>query len=118
MCTLAPRRSQRPGGLASLLRLRLVRTRPTRAPTLRDVPAQRAEPADALRRTSFSSAAFRVSEAGGTARCPRPESNQRTRFRKPLLYPLSYGGSRTLCPGARGLDAVESPRGHCVLAPV
>jgi hypothetical protein len=26
-------------------------------------------------------------------RCPRPESNQRTRFRKPLLYPLSYGGS-------------------------
>ena len=24
--------------------------------------------------------------------CPRPESNQRTRFRKPLLYPLSYGG--------------------------
>ncbi len=25
--------------------------------------------------------------------CPRPESNQRTRFRKPLLYPLSYGGS-------------------------
>lgn len=23
---------------------------------------------------------------------PRPESNQRTRFRKPLLYPLSYGG--------------------------
>jgi hypothetical protein len=26
------------------------------------------------------------------AECPRPESNQRTRFRKPLLYPLSYGG--------------------------
>jgi hypothetical protein len=26
-------------------------------------------------------------------KCPRPESNQRTRFRKPLLYPLSYGGS-------------------------
>ena len=25
--------------------------------------------------------------------CPRPESNQRTRFRKPLLYPLSYGGA-------------------------
>src|SRR6059058_2331954 len=25
--------------------------------------------------------------------CPRPESNQCTRFRKPLLYPLSYGGS-------------------------
>ena len=27
---------------------------------------------------------------------PRPESNQRTRFRKPLPYPLSYGG-----PGRR-----------------
>jgi hypothetical protein len=27
--------------------------------------------------------------------CPRPESNQRTRFRKPLLYPLSYGGAST-----------------------
>jgi hypothetical protein len=27
------------------------------------------------------------------AGCPRPESNQRTRFRKPLLYPLSYGGA-------------------------
>ena len=25
-------------------------------------------------------------------KCPRPESNQGTRFRKPLLYPLSYGG--------------------------
>jgi hypothetical protein len=25
-------------------------------------------------------------------RCPRHESNMRTRFRKPLLYPLSYGG--------------------------
>ena len=26
-------------------------------------------------------------------KCPRHESNMRTRFRKPLLYPLSYGGS-------------------------
>jgi hypothetical protein len=24
--------------------------------------------------------------------CPRDESNVRTWFRKPLLYPLSYGG--------------------------
>jgi hypothetical protein len=28
----------------------------------------------------------------GSAKCPRQESNLRTRFRKPLLYPLSYGG--------------------------
>jgi hypothetical protein len=27
-----------------------------------------------------------------SAGCPRQESNLRTRFRKPLLYPLSYGG--------------------------
>jgi hypothetical protein len=28
-----------------------------------------------------------------TAECPREESNLRTRFRKPLLYPLSYEGA-------------------------
>jgi hypothetical protein len=26
-------------------------------------------------------------------KCPRQESNLRTWFRKPLLYPLSYGGA-------------------------
>jgi hypothetical protein len=26
-------------------------------------------------------------------RRPRQDSNLRTRFRKPMLYPLSYGGS-------------------------
>jgi hypothetical protein len=26
--------------------------------------------------------------------CPRQESNLCTRFRKPLLYPLSYGGQK------------------------
>jgi hypothetical protein len=36
--------------------------------------------------------------------CPRPESNQRTRFRKPLLYPLSYGG-----PGGRVAGASAQP---------
>ena len=33
---------------------------------------------------------------------PREDSNLRTRFRKPLLYPLSYGGrgppDRIVCP--------------------
>jgi len=28
-----------------------------------------------------------------TAGCPRQDSNLRTRLRRPLLYPLSYGGS-------------------------
>ena len=32
-------------------------------------------------------------------RCPRQESNLCTRFRKPLLYPLSYGGAATAYPG-------------------
>ena len=27
--------------------------------------------------------------------CPRQDSNLRTRFRRPVLYPLSYGGFRT-----------------------
>jgi hypothetical protein len=33
--------------------------------------------------------------------CPRPESNQGTRFRKPLLYPLSYGGDVAWLSGIR-----------------
>jgi hypothetical protein len=31
-------------------------------------------------------------DKGGEPQCPRQELNLRTRFRKPLLYPLSYGG--------------------------
>jgi hypothetical protein len=34
----------------------------------------------------------RVRRVSSQRRCPRQESNLRTRFRKPLLYPLSYGG--------------------------
>ena len=33
--------------------------------------------------------------------CPRHESNMRTRFRKPLLYPLSYGGSADILQARR-----------------
>ena len=29
----------------------------------------------------------------GTRRCPQKDSNLRTRLRRPVLYPLSYGGS-------------------------
>ena len=32
---------------------------------------------------------------------PRPESNQRTWFRKPMLYPLSYEGGRWRKGGAK-----------------
>ena len=31
--------------------------------------------------------------------CPRRESNARTRFRKPMLYPLSYGGGLSCSQG-------------------
>ncbi len=33
------------------------------------------------------------------AKCPREDSNLRTRFRKPLLYPLSYGGTTAASGG-------------------
>ena len=47
-----------------------------------------------------SASVIRISSRGfsdipvqvSTRECPRQESNLRTRFRKPLLYPLSYGG--------------------------
>ena len=32
-------------------------------------------------------------------KCPRQESNLCTRFRKPLLYPLSYGGGKARLQG-------------------
>jgi hypothetical protein len=47
--------------------------------------------------------------------CPRPESNQRTRFRKPLLYPLSYGGDAPLCP--TGLPENAGQEGLSVYLP-
>jgi hypothetical protein len=34
--------------------------------------------------------------SGKAPECPRQESNLRTRFRKPMLYPLSYGGEAAL----------------------
>src|SRR5206468_3392582 len=52
--------------------------------------------------------------------CPRQESNLCTRFRKPLLYPLSYGGrflpeqafrSELAAPAAVTLAARQGPRG-------
>jgi CheY-like chemotaxis protein len=36
----------------------------------------------------------------GSRRCPRQDSNLRTRLRRPALYPLSYGGPRPLPPTA------------------
>jgi hypothetical protein len=37
---------------------------------------------------------YKCIEAGQTA-CPRQDSNLRTRLRRAVLYPLSYGGSAT-----------------------
>ena len=68
-----------------------------------------------LSRISGKRPAQRVSgrQADG---CPRQDSNLRTRLRRPLLYPLSYGGSRTgervSVPGG----AMDS-RGHSLAAP-
>jgi hypothetical protein len=45
---------------------------------------------------------------------PRQESNLRTRFRKPMLYPLSYGGRAASVTVAFSRSAERSPRrlGH------
>src|SRR4051812_3002991 len=40
-----------------------------------------------------------------TAECPRQESNLRTRFRRALLYPLSYGGGN-------GKPSPDTPHTH------
>ena len=40
----------------------------------------------------------------GKEQCPRHESNVRTRFRKPLLYPLSYGGGEVTVAPSRAPD--------------
>jgi hypothetical protein len=48
-------------------------------------------------------------------RCPRQESNLRTRFRKPLLYPLSYGGSDAITiadPEREEAHGSHAPRGQ------
>jgi hypothetical protein len=37
--------------------------------------------------------------------CPRQDSNLRTWLRRPVLYPLSYGGAGRKC--TRGPDAVS-----------
>jgi hypothetical protein len=36
-----------------------------------------------------------------TFRRPRKDSNLRTRFRKPMLYPLSYGGQERIAATSR-----------------
>jgi len=56
---------------------------------LRELPDDRRSE---TRKRSFTYA-NRV-RAGRSGWCPREESNLRTRFRKPLLYPLSYEGKR------------------------
>ena len=63
--------------------------------------ASRLSPSDASpsRRARMGGDAWgsrnRPAQAMRLGKCPRHESNMRTRFRKPLLYPLSYGGART-----------------------
>src|SRR5204862_437089 len=46
--------------------------------------------------------------------CPRQDSNLRHRLRRAVLYPLSYGGSRSLPKTSRGptCTAPRLPRGR------
>lgn len=55
----------------------------------------RALPARRLARFPARSVAS-VELSGACCACPRQESNLRARFRRPQLYPLSYGGIRTI----------------------
>ena len=48
--------------------------------------------AGSQRRACVARTSQRLGYFASTVRCPRQESNLCTRFRKPLLYPLSYGG--------------------------
>ena len=43
------------------------------------------------------------------AQCPQGDSNARHRLRRPVLYPLSYGGSRA-AQGSQGYDARQAQR--------
>lgn len=45
-----------------------------------------------------------------TSRCPRQDSNLRTRLRRPLLYPLSYGGVRRAAAWRR-VEPYQLPKG-------
>ena len=40
-----------------------------------------------------------VGEGSSCAWCPRQDSNLRSRLRRAVLYPLSYGGQRPLSEG-------------------
>ena len=41
----------------------------------------------------MSRISYRPHKMGPAARCPRQDSNLRTRLRRAVLYPLSYGGA-------------------------
>ena len=43
-------------------------------------------------------------------KCPRQDSNLRSRFRKPMLYPLSYEGRyKVLVKGTSSFSSLRSP---------
>src|SRR5262249_8479701 len=50
------------------------------------------DPARPMRSSTGSPGTSAPVDPSPPGQCPRHESNMRTRFRKPLLYPLSYGG--------------------------
>jgi hypothetical protein len=52
----------------------------------------------ALGRVVASARTFGSPPGQPNRRCPRQESNLRTRFRRALLYPLSYGGAPDKVP--------------------
>src|SRR4051794_8674736 len=53
----------------------------------------------------------KVPATAPNGQCPRQELNLCTRFRKPLLYPLSYGGALCLFAGLLLITAHQVYRG-------
>ncbi|CAL2072239.1 hypothetical protein GPN2_22497 [Streptomyces murinus] len=53
-------------------------------------------------KTPTSASPLMTGSSGTNPRCPRQDSNLRTRLRRPLLYPLSYGGVSVAERCARG----------------
>lgn len=50
------------------------------------------KPGDRMKKTPHPAERWRRGLPALLAKCPRQDSNLRTRLRRPLLYPLSYGG--------------------------
>ena len=106
----APRRAVRASTDGLLTECSALRTRATARPRAHGQEARAAGPPAAV------PSAYMLGALGVHARCPRRDSNARTRLRRPMLYPLSYeGGLGSMPPTARSCGS--GSRGRESLSP-